>query len=954
MPITLKPLRIVLILISAVFFCFNSIAQQSNEEFVQGEIYVKVKSDYTNRVFKNTAATNVSSEIPDIGNAIAKENKIIENAYSPFFPVKDEGLSRVFRIKIKDGGDLLPLIAALKDNPAVEYAELVRKRAIIANPNDPSFGSQWFLNKVKAPQAWDVNPGSATIKIAVVDNAIDTNHPDLAGNMLAGRDVADDDNNPNPPNATFDHGTHVAGILSAVTNNSVGIAAAANNRVKIIPVKATRNTSNNRYIDEGFKGIRWAADNGADIISLSWGGGGYSQTEQDVITYAYNKGILVIAAAGNDNNEIASYPAAYDHVISVAALDDTDTKSSFSTFGSTVDISAPGRSILSTLPYNTYGSFNGTSMATPLVASCAGYLLSCFPTLSPDSIETILKFTADKIEALNPSYEGKLGAGRVNLLKAVSCQNSSIFNASISANPSSYFCEGDSANLSIPVVSSESFEWFLNGTSTGNVASSFFVKNEGNYTLKRVLGDCELESDPFTILHNKTFTNSPSTSNYESNYCEALQLQAIPAICSNYGPNQYNYSGPQVGFDGLEVSGPLPTVNVSNIGGLIDSVAVIVIWQKKDGGNYLSCGTPDGGGTPFNNELSFQLKSPSGKIIDLVKVNTYGQNAPNIGDITTVFSMNGATIAIGSSPASGNFAPAGDLSVLENDIPSGEWTLIAEDDALIDPLCVSGFGMIIKTKEPTTPPIVTWYDAVSGGNQLGIGNTLTVSTNTIGNNDYFVAAQCEGMCPSERVVSNVIVSSVPKLFALPVSEVLITPAQLNVVITAQTMTLTVDAQNLQYVNGLDQSGDAYNFLIANKSPDVSPVTICGENEYVVFGQGCNGTISWSTGETGMGIYLEEVTSNTNLTATCNQTWVCAPLTNIPFDLLTSLPNLNIAGSTGPNSNQDYYGQSISSSQLINGPSIIDYRAPQSILLQAGFETTSSAVFSAQIGDCVNP
>lgn len=947
-------MRIVLTFVFSVFLLLSSTAQQGNNDFVLGEIYVKVKPNFTRRFLKNKSETNVAFELPRVQQVINNANEQVDKAEAPFYNLKDEKLKTLYKIKIKGSGDLRTLIEALKEDPSVEYAEIVQKRQIIATPNDPSYSGQWFLPKIKASEAWDINPGSVDVKIAVVDNAIDTNHEDLAANMIAGFDVADNDNNPNPPNASFDHGTHVAGILSAVTNNAIGIAAAANNRVKIIPVKATSDLSNNRFIDAGFEGIVWAVNNGADVISLSWGGGGYSQAEQDVINYAYNNGVLVIAAAGNENNAIASYPAAYEHVISVAALDDTDTKSSFSSFGATVDISAPGRAILSTLPFNTYGSFSGTSMATPLVASCAGYLMSCFPSLSPDSIEVILKRTADNIESLNPSYNGQLGAGRVNLLKAVSCQNSALFSVEVAASPSPYFCEGDSANLSIDVVSTESFEWFLNETTTGINSNSFFVKDEGQYTVKRTLNDCVLTSSKFPVTFNKTFTDSPLTQNYTGEYCSSLDLTAVAPLCENYGPKQFDYNGPVVGFDGFEISGDLPSVEVSNIGGLIDSVAVVVVWQKKDGGNYLSCGTPDGGGTPFNEEVSFQLQSPSGKIIDLIRTDTYLRNAPNIGDITTVFSINGAIISVGDSPASGNFAPAGDLSVLENDVPVGTWTLIAEDNATLDPLCVSGFGIIIKTKEPVNPPQITWYESAVGGNVLSTTSILTISNNTIGNVDYFVSAQCEGMCPSPLSRATVEVKTIPQLFALKVSEVLITNAQLDTLISAQTMSLSNNAQNLYYVNGLDENGAAYNYLIANKSPDVSPVTVCGENDYVIFGAGCNGTISWSTGESGLGIYVENLQTDMAITATCNQTWECTPLSNIPFDIFTSSPALFISNSTGPGSIQQYFGNTITSEQLIEGPSTIDYRAPKSIVLNPGFETKTNTVFSAQMGDCESP
>ena len=420
--------RLQLLLFGAIL-SGTSIAQNVHKDFTDGEIYVKVKTKPVGAV---AGPVNFSTELPFLKSF---STELVETKTNRgFFTVGAENLQKIYRLTVKNPDKIEALIHRIKQTPEIEYVEKVPYRKIIAAPNDPNVGSQWFLNKIKAFEAWDINPGSGTVVVAIVDNALQTNHVDLQANMLPGRDLGDNDSDPGPPNSTFSHGTHVAGIVSAVTNNNVGIASACNNRIKILPIKATPDGGNPQSIYYGFEGIIWAADHGAQIISLSWGGIGYAQAEQEVIDYAYAKGIVIVAAAGNDNNEVENFPAAYKNVISVASLDTDDKRSSFSTYGSWVDISAPGRGILSTIPYDGYTNFNGTSMATPLVASALGYVWSCFPSLTPAQLESILLSTADNIDEANPTQSGLLGTGRINLLKAIACPNLEIFSAALTAN----------------------------------------------------------------------------------------------------------------------------------------------------------------------------------------------------------------------------------------------------------------------------------------------------------------------------------------------------------------------------------------------------------------------------------------------------------------------------------------------------------------------------------------
>ncbi|UBM59219.1 S8 family serine peptidase [Marinilongibacter aquaticus] len=938
-------------------FCQNLKAQQVNNHFVDGEIYVKLKANRlnANQVFANDQV-DFLSEIPALHRTILNKGKQIMDAKRPFFSAKDKGLRRVLKLKVDDGQDILDLIESLKDDPTIEYAEPVYKRSIIGHttataPSDPSYVNQWFLDRVRAEDAWAANAGGGTVVVAVVDNAIDTNHVDLKGNLLPGFDVADNDLDPNPPNANFSHGTHVSGIVSAVTNNAIGIASAANNKIKVLPIKATYDISSYRSIDEGYEGIEKAIEQGVDIISLSWGGEGYSQTEQDVINHAYEQGILVLAAAGNESNDILQYPASYDHVVSVAALDDDDQLSSFSSYGNAVDISAPGRGILSTIPFNTYANFNGTSMATPLVASCAGYLLSCFPTLSPDSLEYVLKSTSDDISAANPSKDGQVGAGCVNLYRAVACRNTNLFSVNPIVSPSNFFCQGDTVQLSVAELGSESFEWISEDVVLGNEAT-FAATQVGAYVLKRTDGDCVLESDPIYLVRNQTQSAPPSVLDTSLAYCQPqlLSLMANVPACAGYGPQTFSYTGPTVGFDGFSQSNEYPSLEVSGIGGLIDSVSVSITWEKKDGGDYNSCGVASGGGKPFNDEISFKLISPEGLEILLLEESTYASGASSSGVVTTIFTAHGTSIPDDSDPVSGIFRAAGDLSVLENRISQGTWTLVALDAYYLDPLCVSGFSLTVKSKEPINAPEVQWYSDITMNEVIGSGNSLALSALEVGAHAYYATVRCEGLCESAPAKATVSVRPVPDLFAFSRSTVNLTAGQVYEIMHAQSVDYSV-TDNLYTVFGINAGGQAFSYQVSDQAPLVSPISLCASDDFLLFGLHCNGTITWSSGETGPAIQMMNVSEPVAIAATCNQTWDCTPLSDIGFEFTAPSAAIVIGGEVLSHSQQGYYGDGIESTQIIQESSHIDYRAPSSILLKPGFQTESSTVFQANIGEC---
>ncbi|MFT5886047.1 MAG: serine protease [Arcticibacterium sp.] len=938
---------------------FTVKAQLIDDDFVEGEIFVKVKPSLTGGFNRTSASVNAQLEIPTIYAAISKSQGSVEQTKAPFYKSKNAGLKNIYRIKLDGNTSLEEVLKDLKEDPSVIYAEPVRRRRIIGVPNDTLYNSQWHLEKIKAAQAWDINPGSQDVIVAVVDNAIQVNHIDLAGNMVAGYDVSDNDADPSPPNANFSHGTHVSGIVAAVNNNITGIASAGNNRVKVMPIKATSDASFYNFIDNGYEGISWAVLNGAKIISLSWGGGGYSQTEQDIIDDAHANGVIILAAAGNENSSLLQYPAAYEHVIAVASLDDDDARSSFSSYGTYVDIAAPGRGILSTIPFDAYASFSGTSMATPLVASCAGFLLSSFPTLAIDSIEIILKATADNIDDANPSFIGLLGTGRVNLLKAISCRQVDIFSSEPFVSPTNYFCVGDSATLSIAVNGLETFEWFFNDVSV-STTKDFIAKDAGLYALKRTVGACEVTSDNLRIVHNKVFTAKPTVTDLNVLYCEAAKTQLIgtPGDCTFFGPDTFDYSGPIVGFDGFLKSDDHLTAEVMGVAGLIDSITVSITWQKKDGGTHNNCDDADLGATAFNEEVSFQLVSPKGIRVDLVRAGDYGRGIATSGEVTTIFTPNGLKITGNPLPSNGTFGAAGNLADFEDQIGQGIWTLVTKDNATLDPLCVSGFSITVKTKRPASDPTISWYSDEGLSEFLLESDSLSVATNMVGVQNYYAVTTCEGLCPGPSSKSEVRINAVPDLYAFPISSVILSNSELELLAKSNNLNLTIQNDSISFISGQSEKGGSKSAQIASISPQRSPISVCTSESYIVFGLGCNGTIKWESASWPQAIYgssviLNNVSGPLNISATCLQSWTCSALTDIPFQFSDGQTPLSLSGIMTNITPQNFYGGTVSSNQVLKSSSIVDYRAPQSILLSPGFETILSSVFTAEIANCPN-
>jgi len=340
-------------------------------------------------------------------------------------PIKGQAIAMVVDVP---SSNLSLLINEAQGTGLARYVEpdMVFKAQFV--PNDPLCGNQWALRKIQADWAWNTTKGNSSVIVAVIDTGIDYNHPDLKSNY-----VPLGYNWVNNNNVTLDdngHGTHVAGIIAAVLNNAVGIAGIA--QVSIMVEKALNATGFGLETDLA-QAIMHAVNQGARILSNSWGGDFDSLLIHDAILNASQQGVLVLAAAGNDNTDAKFYPAAYDEVVAVAATDKSDAKAAFSNGGSWIGVSAPGVDILSTTPaYHVtlndppaslgmnYGYLSGTSMACPHAAGVAALIWSRFPNAARDWVRGQLSFTSDDLG--DSGFDVVYGAGRVNARKAVEQQ----------------------------------------------------------------------------------------------------------------------------------------------------------------------------------------------------------------------------------------------------------------------------------------------------------------------------------------------------------------------------------------------------------------------------------------------------------------------------------------------------------------------------------------------------
>ncbi len=436
------------------------------------------------------------------------------------FPMTD--LSLIYQVNYNTSLSVEQAVNTLLGTGFVVYAEPKYLPKLLFTPNDPSTSLQYFLTKIQAYSAWDIHQGDTNVVIGITDTGSDLDHPDLEPNLkynyadpidgidndgdgytdnFRGWDLGENDNNPTV--GVNNHGSHVSGCAAAATNNSTGVASPGFN-CKFLPVKIADASG---ALTEAYEGITYAADAGCQIINCSWGGGGGSSFGQDVIEYAtINMNSLVVAAAGNNNLNEAFYPAAYDYVLSVASTGNNDGKSSFSNYGPTVDVCAPGSNIYTAMSDDTYGFMNGTSMASPVAAGAAAIVLSQNPTFNALQIGEQLRVTCDNIYSVptNGPYMNQLGKGRINMFRSLTETGPSVRMTNIVTTDGNddAFVIGDTVSISGDITN------FLDPTVNLDITlttTSPWVTIIDNNTVVGVLGTMVTvnnNTDPFLLKIN--------------------------------------------------------------------------------------------------------------------------------------------------------------------------------------------------------------------------------------------------------------------------------------------------------------------------------------------------------------------------------------------------------------------------------------------------------------------
>ncbi|WP_180953752.1 S8 family serine peptidase [Bacillus sp. T33-2] len=353
------------------------------------------------------------------GDQINDTNRVIVKYNNSY--MKKQGIDNVNKLdssisidmeslKVPAGETVEGFIDELKKNDNVEFVEPDYKLQKLYIPNDPYYSRQWHHSVINTGTAWQKTKGSDSITVAVIDDGVQLDHPDLINQITAPFNVI------GMTSATIpagDHGTHVSGIIAgSIENNQGGTGVAP--QVRLMPINVF--SGDDAYMSDVIKGINHAIEHGADIINLSLGTYSYSLALDEAIQEAYSKGALFISAAGNDAVNEKSYPASIPNVISVSSTDNTDAKSAFSNFGEEIDIAAPGSDIVSTL-VNGYGYMSGTSMAAPVVSGVAALIWSSDPELTNLQVMNRLLHSSDDIGTTGK--DTYFGYGRVNAAKAL-------------------------------------------------------------------------------------------------------------------------------------------------------------------------------------------------------------------------------------------------------------------------------------------------------------------------------------------------------------------------------------------------------------------------------------------------------------------------------------------------------------------------------------------------------
>jgi serine protease len=614
----------------------------------------------------------------------------------------------IYSVSLSPGADVAGAVAYYGSMSGVLTAAPDVIIQVQQTPNDPSYAPLYGMTKIGAPTAWNTTTGSSNFVVAVIDSGVDYRHPDLAANMwtnpgeiagngrdddangfvddVYGADFANRDGNPFDDNS---HGTHVAGTIGAVGNNSLGVAG-VNWSVKIMALKFL-GANGSGYTSNAIAALDYAVAKGAKISNNSWGGGGYDSALAAAIGRAQTAGHVFVAAAGNSGLNIdntPSYPASYiknyGNVVTVAATDSNDALASFSNYGAgTVTLAAPGVSILSTTPNNTYSYFSGTSMAAPHVAGALALYWSANPTLSYTQVIAKLKSSVDAL----PNLNGKVSTGgRLNVAK--------MFAGSTSPPPP--------AAVSGPKVIASTFM----GTAT-------------QLNKLRVTFDRPINPTTFTSADVRGFTgpNGTLSATYKivavsgTNNTQFDISFGAKAVAGAYsmviGPDIRDALGNQMNQNGNAVTGEATADRYTATGNLVLTVnktytktGTVAIPDLSTISSTLNV-TEDVKLSDLNvrvtlthtyvSDLVITLTNPTGKTVTLF--NRRGGSGDNLTN--TIFDDEaGVSVAYAAAPFKGTFRADGLLSAFDGLSTKGTWTLKVSDVGRLDAGKLTGWALI--------------------------------------------------------------------------------------------------------------------------------------------------------------------------------------------------------------------------------------------------------------------
>ncbi|HKY08080.1 MAG TPA: Ig-like domain-containing protein [Candidatus Binatia bacterium] len=431
----------------------------------------------------------------------------VENDYKGHGGKKLNKHSQIKAHHIKVPEQALEAIEAkLRKNPKIAYVEKNYIATAEAAPNDPGYSSQWHLSQIAAPGAWDLNAGSSSVVIAVLDSGVDTKHPDLIANLLPGRNFIYNTTNVYDNGSNGGHGTAASGAAAAAGNNATGVSGVSW-RSKIMPLVVVQN--NYASYSHIAAAIMYAADNGAKVISMSLAGTSNSTTLQNAVNYAWNKGLVLVASAGNNANSTPTFPGSYSNVIAVTATDQSDKPASFTSFGNWVSVAAPGKSIYTTNLGGGYGYWQGTSFSTPLVAGLAGLVFSANPNLTNAQVVNLIESNADDLGTAG--FDQYYGHGRINAYRTLQATYASVTPPTVSiTSPANGATVSGTVNVTASASSSmgiSKVEFYVDGAlrSTDTVSPYTFPWNTDGLS-----GTHTLTAKAYDTLGNQT-TSTPKS-----------------------------------------------------------------------------------------------------------------------------------------------------------------------------------------------------------------------------------------------------------------------------------------------------------------------------------------------------------------------------------------------------------------------------------------------------------